>query len=460
MATSPKKALFCLCFLISLVILVPKTFAAEASPSVPESGTTGILPSNPFYFFKEWSRSIRRTLSFTDLKKAEIQLGVLNEQVNEIQKLNELNVTRREAIERALDNYNGSIDLLKTYLIPFRGAKSGNVGQFFDEVVASALRQYDVLQGLIGKLGSDEERSAFDARIAGSLDRIAGITALMPSTLEDVKKFRARLEDAVGRGESTDRELLAATFLERVMGRVPRETQYELSKLQHTLIQKWIGHAAFTDGIANANDLMPLLQVIDAAREKVFESETKNTMNVARQNLLDTLRANGAITEDLVGNTIKATEEFTNGIAVRLGTNTSELGGVVRGLVERARFQLAAAKNFIDDGALGNAYGQLIGATTAARSAVVLLMLTPADFTYELGRAKQYFDVLMERARAAQGILRSENLAGKIGEAEVQIAKLADAITKQASIVKMVAAMNAVEVSLGIVEQLIDELTK
>ncbi len=454
MGINRKKTLFSLCFLAFLLLVVNPSLAAE--PFVNNQGTeaTGILPSNPFYFFKEWGRSIRRTLSFTDLKKAETQLGVVIEQIAEIEKLNELQVTKRDAFLRAIVNYSTNIDLLKTYMQPLLSNRNNAaVEKILSTVAAQGIKQYGVLQGLLGKFEEREQSRAFDDVVRGSIDRLVGAIAANPTLGED-------LQEAISNSENDERELHAALFVERLMHVAPQETMYDVMKLQQTVIQKWTGRAQFIEMIGGVHDGIALLQVVDIAREKVFDGDTKNAINVVRQATLDGIKEQGVVSRALVARGIKEVKAVVDDIATK-SVGSGELAAIAQGLIARARFQMSAAEAFAEDGSLGNAYGQVISAATAARSAAVLIMTTAADYALELQFMKEYFDGMMERVRAAKlEHKNSPNLFGKIGEAEVQIAKFGDLIAKNASVARIVSAMRAAESLLGTVDQLIKELTK
>ena len=64
----------------------------------------GILPDNPFYFFKNWSRSIMSFFTFNPLKKAELSFKFDSELLMEIKKMAEENKDS-EAIKDAAEKY-------------------------------------------------------------------------------------------------------------------------------------------------------------------------------------------------------------------------------------------------------------------------------------------------------------------------------------------------------------------
>ena len=76
----------------------------------------GILPTNPFYFFKEFSRGLRRFFIFNPIRRAEFEFEVLEEKAEELEVVEMLNPNSLEALNKALENYNENIERLKERL--------------------------------------------------------------------------------------------------------------------------------------------------------------------------------------------------------------------------------------------------------------------------------------------------------------------------------------------------------
>lgn len=76
----------------------------------------GLLPTNPFYFLKEFGRTARRWFTFDQVKKAELELRIANEKAAEAKKVQESRPEDPDALARALENYEKSQDRLKSRL--------------------------------------------------------------------------------------------------------------------------------------------------------------------------------------------------------------------------------------------------------------------------------------------------------------------------------------------------------
>ncbi len=71
-----------------------------------------ILPDSPFYFIKEWSRSVQSFFTFNPIKKIELQNKVASEKLLEAKKLSE-KTKNPELIKKALKKYQEALGKIK-----------------------------------------------------------------------------------------------------------------------------------------------------------------------------------------------------------------------------------------------------------------------------------------------------------------------------------------------------------
>src|SRR3989338_8115513 len=95
------------------VVVVNSAVAHEGESTVEEITTAdlgvenpGLLPTNPFYFFKEWGRGIKMFFTFNKVSKAGYELEITNQKAAELKKVQEVEPNDIEALNKALDNYN------------------------------------------------------------------------------------------------------------------------------------------------------------------------------------------------------------------------------------------------------------------------------------------------------------------------------------------------------------------
>jgi len=91
--------------------------------------SVGILPSNPFYFLKEWGRGIKLFFTFNQVKKVEYQLKVLDTKAEEIEKMKEADAQNLVALSDALERYQKNVERLKAHLDALREKKNPNVDE-------------------------------------------------------------------------------------------------------------------------------------------------------------------------------------------------------------------------------------------------------------------------------------------------------------------------------------------
>src|SRR3989344_2829763 len=96
--------------------------APEESITVQDLGVTepGILPTSPFYFFKEMGRGVQSLFTFNPVAKAELELKIANEKAAEVKKITETQPQNTQAIQKALENYQKTQGKLR---VKFEGLK-------------------------------------------------------------------------------------------------------------------------------------------------------------------------------------------------------------------------------------------------------------------------------------------------------------------------------------------------
>lgn len=99
-----KKSAFLIVFTALIGLSVVPVLAQTREVSAPETRleSTGILPTNPFYFVKEWGRKFRGMIIADPVRKIELRVLIAEEKASELNKLRELGLeddSFREALE-------------------------------------------------------------------------------------------------------------------------------------------------------------------------------------------------------------------------------------------------------------------------------------------------------------------------------------------------------------------------
>jgi plastocyanin len=434
--------------------------------------STGILPSNPFYFFKSFRRSIRDTFSWTDLSKAHSQLDFLNEQAAEIKQLNDINPNELSGFERAVRNYKETAEILKTRL-PALKNRGDAVAKFLDLLIDRALKHKEILDELLGKFKNREDAVEFYNLVLSAEDRLAEVLAFVPGNIEDAKKFRERFSAGVSGQRGELREFLAAELVSEMEASAASDVKDILLKLKDDLLIKWLGRLkgmkagnAKSEGESETikalgalpGDARKRLRILDEAREKVLDSDTKNKINQLRQKMLDVIREERRVSKEGIRQFLDEVAALIKDVESRL-LKDGNLRGPSAELLARAKFNLESAEKFYEEESYGSAYGAAIAASAAAKNVLSGILVRASDYVDELQGVKQQYDALRQAARdAGLGELRQSKLFAMFADAERQIAKIADLINAGSESPKIASALREVKSLLSVIEQLTAEL--
>ena len=110
----------------------------------------GILPTNPFYFFKEFTRGWRRFFIFDPVRRAEFEFEVLEEKAEELEVVEMLNPDSLEALNKALENYNENVDRLRERLDGLReDSDNPKIDELLQKLDERAGEHNDLFEDLI-----------------------------------------------------------------------------------------------------------------------------------------------------------------------------------------------------------------------------------------------------------------------------------------------------------------------
>ncbi len=144
-----KKVVMVILLTLALVMmLIPTLFAAENSAPV-EIGSTGILPTNPFYFVVGWSRGLRLALTFNALSKTRYEMNIADEKLTEFQAIEKIDPANNTAILTALGNYTDGLLSLQNRVGSLKDVpNSPEVDLIFRNLNAELMRHESILINL------------------------------------------------------------------------------------------------------------------------------------------------------------------------------------------------------------------------------------------------------------------------------------------------------------------------
>jgi hypothetical protein len=355
--------------------------------------------------------------------------------------------------------------------------------KFLDLLIDRALKHKEILDELLGRFKNREKYKEFYNFVLEAEERLTDAVALVPGNIEEAKKFKDRFATVVVKQRGELREFIASEFIDQLEDKVKRDARDELLKLKDSLLLKWSGRlrglkTAIGSGSADASlsasgtesqtfnalsnfpgDAKRRLKVLDEAREKIADISVKNNINLIRQHILDTVREEGGASESGAAIAINDAQNLIAEVRSRLSESDSRAG--VSGILDRAIFNLEAAKNFFYDGAYGSAYSSALAASAAAKNALSSLIVKATDYNDDLRSIKQYYDALFEKAKASDLTeIGNPKIFALFKNAESQIVKIADLINTSPDSAKIAPALRELKATLSSIEQLIEEAIK
>lgn len=156
---------FSIIFLTLAVLSTTNPALAHEEGNLPIQAATvnlgieepGLLPTNPFYFLKEWRRSLRLLLTFDRVKKAELESNFNNEKAAELDAVAETFPENYEAINEAITNYQASQERLKDRIASLPDhSENPNVSILLENITDRTLRHARLFAELEDKFVENE----------------------------------------------------------------------------------------------------------------------------------------------------------------------------------------------------------------------------------------------------------------------------------------------------------------
>ena len=399
----------------------------------------GMLPGNPFYFLKEWGREMKKNLAFDSVKKAEVQLQIVNERAAEIKKLKDLLPDSKKMFFRALENYDKSIDTLRERIGSLKNLSSSDTNLFLNQLADSIIKHIKLFSEIKDGVGDKNIE-----KISELQEKIIEILAEVPSTLETPSDFKCRLENVIkSQGESLLKEITISEILDRFEEKISKETRLELLKIKENLLIKFqskLQSEDFAFALAEILNELPgdsarKIKILDELREGISAGDIKTKLNLVRQDILDTAVETKEIrateTEKMIKDASGLLQDLEDSIDNSVGLKSS----IINSLFTKAKFNLEQAGDAFELNNYGQAFGQ---ASAAAASASVGLNYV-SKFNLEenscnqddLNTIKSYYDELVLKIKD-MGINSEEfpDIFKLLSDSEKSIAKISDLAKK------------------------------
>lgn len=178
------------------------TTSIEAAVSAKQLGISEptILPNNPFYFLKNWQRTIKELLTFDPIKKAELKMKNASERLLEARKLAE-KTNNQTVLEKATENYNKAVDKIKeaTDKIKDKAENNPKVQKFLDKFTQQQNLHERILNKLQEKVPAKVMEKIKDARenhlqkFNQVMQKLENKEAIKEEVKQDIKNIKEKI---------------------------------------------------------------------------------------------------------------------------------------------------------------------------------------------------------------------------------------------------------------------------
>jgi len=216
----------------------PAAIAPEETVTISDLGVSEptVLPTSPFYFFKELGRSLQGFITFNPVAKAELELKFANEKAAETKKITETQPANTQAIQKALENYQKSQTRLRAR---FEALKETSQNPKMDELLNKLTDRVVKHEKLFDEIsfkfqGKEDIVKAVRDTMAGS-ENVIGEA----SKKDDAAKFASRLEKVLLEEKGGElKHARSVEMIDRLSGKTPEAVKESLGRLREEFSEK------------------------------------------------------------------------------------------------------------------------------------------------------------------------------------------------------------------------------
>jgi len=195
-------------------------------------GLPRILPGNPFYGFKNFTRGVRSFFTFNPEKKAELKLRFANEKIIEVAELAKKGDFQR--VESHLKNYEKDIERAKKLVEKF-AEKNPEMAEKFAEKALKYQLKHQILLEKFEKGASGEQLE----RIREIRGKVLEHTGEILGTIDDPEKMKRAVLRAIDERGSAFKPLRNLEVLKAVEEKVPEKAKEAIRHAQENSIKRF-----------------------------------------------------------------------------------------------------------------------------------------------------------------------------------------------------------------------------
>ena len=375
-----------------------ETLGAQEEVSLDESvdpadlnvESPGVLPDNPFYFLKNWSRSIMSFFTFDPLKKAELSFKFDSELLMEIKKMAEENKDS-EAINNATERYQEQIENTRELAekIKEKAESNNETEEFLDKFIQQEILHQRVLGKLQEQVPAESSEKIEEAR-NDHLERFKDVIL----KLEDKESLPDRLEENLEKLEGGSfKDFKSLELLNDLKEKLPEDLSEKIEEKKEVLLESLYQkleslppeeQEKFKEYIDQiSGDKINHLNIISSLEGKELSGTLKMTVETIKERSIKSIeeRVKETISGENLEEKIRETEELLEKAKLSIlsqSTSKEEMPAAYR-LINEAEEKIDFAKKALAENEPAKAFAELTASSALSRNASIIIV-TRAGF--------------------------------------------------------------------------------
>ena len=196
----------------------------------------GLLPTNPFYFLKEFNRNIQRVLTFNSVAKVQLEVKIANEKAAEVKKIQEITPNDNDAIIRGIENYQVAQERVGSSLESLGAIASTTAG--FEVLMNSVATNIVLHQKVLDEIGAKASDSVDVKNVIDSAKTKIDESAVV-AIQDDPIDFANKLQNALIESRGSDlKHIRSVEIIKNIEAIAPEAAKPALIRVQEDLTNK------------------------------------------------------------------------------------------------------------------------------------------------------------------------------------------------------------------------------
>lgn len=394
----------------------PAAIAPEETITISDLGVSEpkVLPTNPFYFFKELGRSIQSLVTFNPVSKAELELKFANEKAAEAKKILKTKPNNTQAIQKALENYQNTQTKLRQRIEKLsETSQNPKVDTLLNNLTDKVVKHEKLFDEIALKFKEEKEViNTINNTTAGS-ESVIGEA----SKKDDSAKFATRLEKVLLEEKGGDlKNVRSVEIIDRLSDKTTPEIKNSLERLREEFSKKSeqdIQNLLDKKGEDALKDVIAALPGDATAKSVIIEEiQKRSTENLSQalgktMNQLQTSIGKETDIHQKAKEQIDSAEKMIQEMEKKISESaTAKISAVISTLLTEAKDHLANAKTAFEKEKYGEAFGQARSAEVLARNALKFF----ENDAPETGNFERQLKELEEKIRTYQNLIKERGL--------------------------------------------------